>query len=556
MTRAIDLIREGKLKELWQMCCGFLSLDIREFMEIQKRLLEQQMKLLNNCELGKKIMRGARPQTLEEFRRMVPLTTYKDYCPELVEKRVDVLPAKAVEWVHTSGRSGEYPCKWIPITAEFRQEMSVLAKGLSIISSCKDWEDTSQVVECPRVINAVAPRPYMSGSMADMINLQSPTLFMPPLEGMDDLTFEERIQLGFKQALSRGLDGFCGLSLVLVKVGERFSQASNRASVLPYLKQPRAALRLVGGLIKSKLARRPMLPRDLWKVKGILSGGLDSWVYKEKIKELWGRYPLDVYCGSEGGIYATQAWDYDGMTFVPNLNFLEFVPEDEMVKLEMDRTYIPRTLLLDEVKAGENYEIVLTNFHGGAMVRYRPGDMVRITSLRNNKLGIDIPQMTFERRVDGLLDFVVIRLSEKIIWQAVESLGIPYEDWTAYKIPGEPTLKLYIEFKDAVHTDKAEIKQAIIQAIIHSDNDDYSRSIAHDELEDMIEFDVDIDILPTGTFARYTAYRQSGGSDLAHLKPPHIQPSEEVLTLLVAKPERAEVASGSGIPDEKDAVTR
>ena len=116
MPKAVELLRQGRNEELWQMCCGFLSLNLREFMDIQKRLLLEQLDLLNNCPLGKKIMRGAKPKTVEEFRRQVPLTTYADYCPELLEKREDVLPAKPALWVHTSGRSGEYPCKWVPIT--------------------------------------------------------------------------------------------------------------------------------------------------------------------------------------------------------------------------------------------------------------------------------------------------------------------------------------------------------------------------------------------------------------------------------------------------------
>ena len=95
VPKAVELLRQGRNEELWQMCCGFLSLNINEFMDIQKRLLLQQLELLNNCPLGKKIMRGARPKTVEEFRQLVPLTTYKDYCPELLEKREDVLPAKA-----------------------------------------------------------------------------------------------------------------------------------------------------------------------------------------------------------------------------------------------------------------------------------------------------------------------------------------------------------------------------------------------------------------------------------------------------------------------------
>ncbi len=542
MPKAIELLNQGRDEELWQMCCGFLSLNIGEFMDIQKRLMLKQLELLNNCPLGEKIMRGAKPKTIEEFRQLVPLTTYKDYCPELLEKNEDLLPAKPAEWVHTSGRSGEYPCKWVPLTPEFLQQMSVVSFGIAIISTSKDWKDTSQVVKCPRIINAVAPRPYMSGALAKMLDLQCPSKFMPPLEGMDNLSFEERIQLGFRQSLSQGLDGFCGLSLVLVKVGEKISQASNKASILPLIKQPKAVARLLKGLLKSKLAGRPILPRDLWNIKGILSGGLDSWVYRDKIKELWGRYPLDVYCGTEGGIIATQTWDYDGMTFVPNLNFLEFIPEEELIKWEMDHSYRPETLLLDEVEVGQNYEIVITNFHGGAMTRYRPGDLVRISSQRNEKLGINIPQMVFEQRIDGMLDFVVVRLTEKTIWQAIENTGIPYEDWTAYKEPGQQLLKLFVELKDGQAIEATEIASAVHGNIMNTNNADLDAdSPLRDDFASTIDFKVEVTVLPSGSFANFMAQRQAKGADLAHLKPPHVNPSNEVLTELMGEIEEIEV---------------
>ena len=150
-----------------------------------------------------------------------------------------------------------------------------------------------------------------------------------------------------------------------------------------------------------------MLPRDLWKLKGLVTFGIDGEVFREKIKDMWGCYPLDFHGCTEAPIIAMQAWDHNGMTFVPHLNFLEFIPEDEHFKSQLDPGYRPRTILLDEVKAGENYEIVITNFHGGALTRFRVGDMVRITSLQNERLGINTPQMAFERRVDGLLDFLL-----------------------------------------------------------------------------------------------------------------------------------------------------
>ncbi len=424
MPKAVELLQQGRNEELWQMCCGFLNLSLEQFMAIQKRLLLEQLELLSRCALGQKLMNGAKPRTIEEFRERVPLTSYADYCPELLERREDTLPVKPALWVHTSGRSGEYPCKWVPITPAYAHEMSVVMYGIGMLAGSKGWGDISALPEYPNIVYTVAPRPYVSGAMASMLQEQTPLDYLPPLEEAEGLSFEERIKLGFKQALSHGLDYFFGLSLVLVAVGDKFSQSSNKVDIRPLLSQPKALFRLAKGLIKSKLARRPMLPKDLWSVKGIICSGLDSWVYRDKIKELWGRYPLDVYTSTEGGFIATQTWDYDGMTFIPNLNFLEFIPEEEHFKWQLNHSYKPKTVLLDEVKAGENYELVITNFHGGALVRYRIGDMVRITSLRNEKLGIDIPQMVFERRADDLLDFVVIRLTEKTIWQAIENTGI------------------------------------------------------------------------------------------------------------------------------------
>jgi len=107
---------------------------------------------------------------------------------------------------------------------------------------------------------------------------------------------------------------------------------------------------------------------------------------------MWGRYPLDVYAGSECLIMAIQTWDYEGLSFVPTSNFLEFIPEEESLKSKANPGYQPKTLLLDEVKPGENYELAITSFHGMPFMRYRLGDMVKITARRNEKLNIDTPR--------------------------------------------------------------------------------------------------------------------------------------------------------------------
>ncbi len=550
MPKAVDLLQQGRSEELWQMCCGYLKLSLEQFMTIQERLLLEQIKMLNGCTLGRKLLHGARPETVEEFREQVPLTTYDDYCPELSDKREAPLPADPAFWVHTSGRSGDQPCKWVPMTQAFADEMSRIMYGAGLISNCRDWGDTSQVNSRPNIVYTVAPRPYMSGTMADMLGMQSPIHYLPPLEEAEELAFEDRIKLGFSQALSEGIDFFFGLSMVLVVVGNKFSQSTNKIDIRPLLTRPKALLRLAKGMTKSKLSRRSMLPKDIWSVKGILSSGLDSSVYRDKIKELWGKYPLDLYTGTEGGVIATQTWDYDSMTFVPSLNFLEFIPEEEHFKWRLDPEYQPKTVLLDEVEAGENYEVVISNFHGGALVRYRPGDMVRITSLRNESLGIDIPQMAFERRADDLLDFVFVRLTEKTVWQAIENTGIAYEDWIAFKKDGQPVLSIYLELQNGYQGSEAEIAATIREQILRSDSQHKgTEALYRDEFATMIDFKVEVNTLSPGAFAHFTEQRRAEGADLAHLKPPHINPSQRVLDLLTEKPEEVVRVSPETTPE-------
>jgi len=535
MPRVAELLKEGKTEELWQRCCGFIDLSIDEFMAIQKRLLLEQLELLKRCELGRYIVNGANPYTVEEFREQVPMTTYADYCPVLLEQREDTLPAKPILWVQTSGRSGEYPHKWVPISDRFWEEAGQNFSAIAFFGACKERGDIP-FKNGVKLLHAMAQIPFLTGTIAYKLEEELGFDFLPSLRESEEMSFEERVDKGFKLALSEGMTGFYGLAGVLVGIGEKFRQGSGNTKFSRLPSQPKMLFRLAKGLIKSKLARRPMLPKDLWTLKVISSMGTDSTIYKERIKDLWGRAPLEVYGNSETTVIATQTWDYDGMVFFPNLNFLEFIPEKEHFKWQLNHSYQPKTVLLDEVKAGESYELVITNFHGGAMVRYRVGDMIRITALRNEKLNIDIPQMVFERRADDLIDLGFMRLTERVIWQAIENAKIPYRDWTARKEVGETAkLHLYLELDDNYIATEEDVAMAVYEQIKKLEDGLY---IYKDlvSLERLIGFKpIEVTLLPTGVFTNYKNQRQAEGAELAHLKPPHINPSDKVLSLLEAK---------------------
>ncbi|HJX03855.1 MAG TPA: GH3 auxin-responsive promoter family protein, partial [Dehalococcoidia bacterium] len=486
-------------------------------------------------------MRGALPSTIDEFRKQVPITTYADYCPELLKKNESVLPAKPLRWIQTSGRSGEYPCKWVPVTDTFWQEAGLNFCAIAILGSCKHKYDIA-FKKGLKLLHAASQSPCLTGAVAHKLEEDLGFSFLPPLNESEQSSFEERVARGFKMALSEGIDGFFGLAGILVAIGEKISRGSGNTRASALLRDPKTLMRLMKGKIKSKLAGRRMLPKDLWSLKVIASMGTDSVIYKDKIRELWGRAPLDVYGNTETTIIATQTWDYNHMVFFPNLNFLEFMPEEEHFKWQQDKQYTPKTVLLDEVKAGENYELVITNLHGGTLVRYRLGDMVKITALENKQLGIKLPQMIFERRADDLIDLGFMRLTERVIWQALENSGIPYAGWTARKeISGDKSkLRLFIELRKDNGFKENDIAAAVYQQIKSIDDGLYVyRELG--SFENLIDFKpIEVTLLPAGVFNNYKVRRQAEGGSLAHLRPPHINPPDTILSQLVIEQKHQE----------------
>ena len=97
-------------------------------------------------------------------------------------------------------------------------------------------------------------------------------------------------------------------------------------------------------------------------------------------------------------------------------------------------------------------------------------------------------------------------------------------------------LSLSIELKDGYQGSDADIVAAVREQIINADNGKDTKSLIRGDFATMIDFRVEINLLPRGAFANYIAQRQAEGADLAHLKPPHINPSEKVLSLLMTKP--------------------
>lgn len=528
MINATELLRQDRYSDLWNRYCGFIDLDISLFMKIQEALLLEQLKLLHSSKLGKKFLGSFVPKPTEfisEFRSIVPLTTYSDYLGILDEKDESALPAKPLFWAMTTGKPGDYDVKWAPYPYKMVLNNARAFLGAIIMSTSQN-RNKFKFGYGKQFLYGMAPLPYVTGTIPYGLKYEYEFDYLPPYEVAEKMSFEDRNLSGFELGFQKGIDYFFGVASVLVKVGDSFSNYLKTLKLSSILMQPKKFLSLSKAYLKSKILRRSMLPRDIWKLTGIICSGIDSSLYADKIEYLWGKKPLEMYGGTEIGISAFQSWNRKGMTFVPYTNFLEFIPWEEHEKNRLDSNYKPKTILLDELKANELYEIVITSLNGGAFVRYRIGDIIKVLSNSDTEIKINLPQISFENRTEDVIDIASFtRLTERTILQSFINAEIQFKNWVAIKEISkkerEPFVHIYIEMLDN-SLNESYIEELVHNAIKELDHDykDYEKMLGKKPLK--------ISFAPIGTFSKLKNFikennlNRSEPFSIPHMNPPAI----------------------------------
>ncbi|XP_041001954.1 jasmonoyl--L-amino acid synthetase JAR4-like isoform X1 [Juglans microcarpa x Juglans regia] len=172
-------------------------------------------------------------------------------------------------------------------------------------------------------------------------------------------------------------------------------------------------------------------------IYGIMTGSMEP--YLRKLRHYAGELPLlsADYGSSEGWIGANvnPKLPPELATFavLPNIGFFEFIPLkhniEDQDQNQMDPSFFqiePEPVDLTEVRIGEDYEIIVTNFAG--LYRYRLGDVVKVMGFHNST-----PELKFVCRRNLLLTINIDKNTEKDLQLAVEE---------ASKLLGEEKLEV------------------------------------------------------------------------------------------------------------------
>lgn len=504
-----EKLKRNRSEDIWNEYCGFLDLDLKEYMRIQNRLMEEQLFLWENSELGKKLLNGKRPHSIEELRRTFPITSYEDYADVLLQKRGEMLPQEPIIWIQTTWEGGRHPVKVAPYTQSMLNTYKNNVLACMILSTSTE-KKRFDVKATDTFLYGLAPLPYATGLFPRALHDEISIEFLPSVKEAEGLSFSERNKKGFKLALSKGIDYFFGLGSVAYFVSQTLSKMTSGGSggggkkaIMAF--SPRLLLRYLKAKRICKKEGRELMPKDLFDLKGFMVAGTDNHCYKDELEELWGVRPMELFAGTEPSCIGTETWTRNGMYFFPDTCFYEFIPEEEMNKSMENQSYQPKTYLMDEVLPGEKYEIVISVLKGGAFMRYRVGDVYRCVGVENHEDQTKIPRFKYVDRVADIIDIAgFTRISQNAIQTVMDLSGLDIENWIAVKEYNEnnkPLMHLYTELKaDSLAS------QAVSKEILKEHLTVYFKYVDHDykDLKMILGMDpLQITILKCGTFAEY-----------------------------------------------------
>ncbi|MBE6844441.1 MAG: GH3 auxin-responsive promoter family protein [Ruminococcus sp.] len=253
----------------------------------------------------------------------------------------------------------------------------------------------------------------------------------------------------------------------------------------------------------------------IWKnlklISGVGTGAFE--IYDNKLKE---RYVDDSVKFFYAGISSTEAMfsvplgmDIKDSALVPNSIFYEFLPVDA-------NDDFSKIVTLDKVEVGKDYEIIMTNLSG--LYRYRMRDCIKVMGMYNN-----LPLIRFQYRIDQVVDLIDDHTSEialtKTATDTAKKLGFELVDFSVFA-DREAMPPKYIYLIEAVNIPDG-IELGAIQKCINENLDKYNPELAAQIAKEMCA-PADVHLLQEETYMLYRDLMVMKGRNSAQLKPVRI----------------------------------
>jgi len=420
---------------------------------VQEQFLFTLLRRYQDTELGRQY--GLRDiKTIQQFRDRVPVLPYSSYEPytkRIAQGEPNILTPDPVVYLNlTSGSTGSK--KLIPVTRRFQNSLGrANVTSIGFLTDALETRGqkfgkilaTNSVQLLGRTPGGIEYGPASVGVLR-MGKFLYEQLFAHPFETLlpGNSIARHYVCLLFalrEQSLRSIAANFPMLILricdYLEKYGEDLIQDLEKGTIATWLElEPsvRATLehqwsadpvRAVQ-LRKILHSEGRLTPKRAWPSLSFVAtarGGTSDF-YFERFPEYFGDTPVfgAVYSSAEATFSIYPDVDTDGSVLAIESGFFEFVPQDQW---EVEH---PKTLLTTEVKVGECYRLLTTNYSG--FYRYDIGDVVEVVGFYGTA-----PLIVFRYRRGGLLSSTTEKTTEYHVTQVMQALqqefGLPLEDF-------------------------------------------------------------------------------------------------------------------------------
>jgi len=439
-------------------------------------------------------------KSIEQFKRQVPLTEYNDYenyIMRMASGEKNILTSDDIQYFgHTSGTTGKQ--KLIPCTKRSRKiaskYMALLINKFCYDNFKENWNYGKGLMIADIVMTTYTKGhiPICSATSGGMsfIKYILPHLYTSPIEVMKIKDKEAALYLhllfGLKETHLLYIGGvFISSVLDLFRILERDNKALVRdirtGRLNSKLNIDENIRKKLNKLLTPDIKRASGLEREFKKgFKGIGSRiwpnlayivtvtGANFSIYDDKVNYYTNSLPIysPGYACTEAMIGINPYARKIRYVIIPDTVFYEFIPAEEDGK---------RTLLLNELKVGEKYEIVVTNYAG--LYRYRVGDVIKVVGFYNN-----CPEVEFLYRKNQVLNMVAEKTNEEQLTYAIKNtikkLKLNLVDYTVAPdnsvTPGRYMFNF--EFRNSMSSYEVQLLEKTLDIELRKSNLAYNRA--------------------------------------------------------------------------------
>jgi hypothetical protein len=487
--------------------------------------------------------------SLSDYQAKVPFSTYDDYAA-MVDRTVKdnesglMTVDSVVHYALTSG-SVDNPKK-IPVTEatiqHYREYMSQYSFALIDQKLAGKWKK-GRGLNLVEIKFETLPNGCYAGSISgrgaysikNILHLMftSPQEITFPKETMDAKYLHLRFALPERELsfiISAFMTSISDLMKYLEMNWEMLVEDIERGTINPEIKISPELRQALEERLRPDPARaaelkaafqqgfaEPIIPRIWPEFAFVFAIGSGSFsVYTDKMRSYLGSIPIyfSAYAASESLMAICDDIEKQEFVLIPDSAFFEFIPlETDAEAGEAVAANLPKTLTMEQLEVGKDYEIVLTNRSG--FYRYRIKDVVRVLGWHNQA-----PKIKFVYRLNQMVSIAGEKTTEEsVAWAVTEfakAVGCQLVDYSVYAdttvSPGRYVV--FVETEKPLSLCRLEEYRQVIEAKLSTANPSIGSKIASGVLGL-----TDIKFVQAETYALYRDMMMMRGISGNQIKP-------------------------------------